>query len=51
MTSVSSPKTRISVPLPLNITRRSENSSLYVGDLEGYVNEAQFYDLFVGMLK
>jgi len=41
---VSSPK--IVVPAALTGAGRFENASLYVGDLEGNVNEAQLYDLF-----
>ncbi|KAK2366705.1 polyadenylate-binding protein [Trifolium repens] len=45
MAAVSSPKTMI--PAALNGgTGRFENASLYVGDLEKNVNEAQLYDLF-----
>ncbi|PNX58750.1 polyadenylate-binding protein 2-like [Trifolium pratense] len=45
MAAVSSPKTMIPVALNGGIGK-FENASLYVGDLEGNVNETQLYDLF-----
>ncbi|KAK2420748.1 polyadenylate-binding protein [Trifolium repens] len=46
MAAVSSYKKTVLVPAALNITRQFENASLYVGDLDVNVNEAQLYDLF-----
>jgi polyadenylate-binding protein len=46
MAAVSSYKKTVLVPAALNVTGRFENASLYVGDHDVNVNEAQLYDLF-----
>ncbi|GAU26793.1 hypothetical protein TSUD_288980 [Trifolium subterraneum] len=46
MAAISSSKKAVLVPAALNNNGRFENASLYIGDLEGNVNEAQLYDLF-----